>query len=89
MNGLLVFIEMKQKKKSKWPTQKTLVFQLQLCTMDGFFRILEKTSSELICTRLLQQKLGFSHNRTTIVTYGGQKPADGFCGPLLLDLASF
>ena len=62
---------------------------IYFCTMDGFFRILEKTSSELICTRLLQQKLGFSHNRTTIVTYGGQKPADGFCGPLLLDLASF
>ena len=25
---------------------------LYFCTMDGFFRILEKTSSELICTRL-------------------------------------
>ena len=33
MKGLLVFIEMKQKKmfkkkKSKWPTQKNLIFQL-------------------------------------------------------------
>ena len=26
MNGLLVFIEMKQK-KSKWPTEKTAIFQ--------------------------------------------------------------
>ena len=26
------------------------------CTMDGFFRILEKTSSELICTRLYVKK---------------------------------
>ena len=25
---------------------------IYFCTMDGFFRILEKTSSELICTRL-------------------------------------
>ena len=36
MNGLLVFIEMKQnqkqknsKKNSKWPTQKNLIFQLR------------------------------------------------------------
>ena len=27
---------------------------IYFCTMDGFFRILEKTSSELICTRLYQ-----------------------------------
>ena len=28
---------------------------IYFCTMDGFFRILEKTSSELICTRLYIQ----------------------------------
>ena len=89
------FLEMKQK-KSKWPPQNNLIFQLPqfsiffmkfpwivpwvsiidwweghwfgsnymvvrlseiwgiifFCTMDGFFRILEKRLSELICTRL-------------------------------------
>ena len=28
------------------------VYPIFFCTIDGFFRILEKTSSELICTRL-------------------------------------
>jgi hypothetical protein len=52
MKAFGLFIEMKQKKKknlenknSKWPIQKT-------GKMDGFFRILEKTSFQLICTRL-------------------------------------
>ena len=39
------FISMKRPKAFLWGI-------IYFCTMDGFFRILEKTSSELICTRL-------------------------------------
>ena len=43
-------------KKNLHLIKKTKGFHMRynffFCTMDGFFRILEKTSSELICTRL-------------------------------------
>ena len=32
---------------------------IYFCTMDGFFRIFEKTSSELICTRLYMGNLNY------------------------------
>ena len=41
--------------KKNFPMKISLVFIwgiIYFCTMDGFFRILKKTSSELICTRL-------------------------------------
>ena len=41
-----------------FPIEITLAFIwgiIYSCTMDGFFRILKKTSSELICTRLYLQ----------------------------------
>ena len=42
---LAIFISMKTSSPFIWGI-------IYFCTMDGFFRILEKTSSELICTRL-------------------------------------
>ena len=44
-NVFFCFILLKRPKAFIWG----IIF---FCTMDGFFRILEKTSSELICTRL-------------------------------------
>ena len=49
------FFSKKNKIVSLFSNEKTLAFIrgiISFCTMDGFFRILEKRLSELICTRL-------------------------------------
>ena len=57
---------------SQWKDQRLFIWGIiYFCTINGFFRILEKTSSELICTRLyvLRWKT-FSYKNQSYYTIG-------------------
>ena len=53
---------------SQWKTPRRFIWgSVYFCTMDGFFRILEKAVSELICTRLYV--LGNWHLQSPLFAY--------------------
>ena len=52
-SAILNFLLKKKSASSQWKSTLFFVWGIvYFCTMDGFFRILEKTSSKIICTRL-------------------------------------